>query len=1352
MRLLKDGTVRRRSLSRVALFVLLLGILSFTLVVQAQQTNPDGFPDPQTVTIAGTLQDELGCDGEWQPPCENTMLTYDAGDDVWQGTFDLPAGSYEYKAALNGAWDQNYGLNAARDGLNIPLVLDADSAVKFYYDHKTGWITDNVNSLIVTLPGTLQAALGCSGDWQPDCLRSWAQDADGDGIYTFSTAYLSAGDYEVKVAIGESWDVNFGVDGEAGGANIPFNVPADNTLMTFAFDSTTNLLTISAGEVVAVGELPEPSQPVTTSQPNAVSIPGTINSVIGCTGDWQPDCPEAQLAFDENSQIWRGSFDIPAGDYEYKVAINGSWDENYGGRADSGGPNVLLTVPEDMTVSFYFDYATKWVANSVSHVIATLPGSFNDELGCSGDWQPECFRTWMQDVDGDGVYTYTTTAIPAGDWEVKVAINGSWDENYGEDGARDGANISFNVPEDGAEVYFAFDPATKELLVSAAGAPRGDIRLQRAYWVLADTLAWEFDDPTAEYRLYYAFAGGMALGVEGITGGEYLTLSYDADGLPEAVLAKFPHLAGMAALRVSEDDLVQVPELLTGQVALAAVDADGRLLDASGLQIPGVLDDLYTTDEPLGLQFGADGVPTVSVWAPTAKNVQFYLFDDADPATVATILPMQRSVSGVWSITGEADWYGKYYLFEVEVYVPSEGAVVLNLVTDPYSVSLALNSTRSQIIDPFDPALMPAGWNEMIKPPLEAPEDIVVYELHIRDFSVFDTSVPEAYRGTYLAFTVPDSSGMRHLAALADAGLTHVHLLPSFDIATINEDASQRQEPDYAALEGLPPDSDQQQAALNPLRDLDAFNWGYDPYHFNVPEGSYATDPNGAGRILEYRQMVMGLNEAGLRVVIDVVYNHTNASGQNPRSVFDRIVPGYYHRLDARGFVATSTCCQNTATEHNMMRRFMVDSTVYWARVFHIDAFRFDLMGHHMRDDMLAVQGALNSLTPETDGVDGSSIYIYGEGWNFGEVADNARGINATQINMAGTGIGTFNDRLRDAVRGGSPFGDRDFQGFVSDLCLNPNGLTGGTPEEQCARLGLFGDQIMVGLAGNLLNFPLINADGEAVFGADISYNGAPVGYTLDPQENIIYIEKHDNETFWDILVYKQLDIPAHEMRRMHNLGVSIVGFSQGVPFFQAGQDMLRSKSLDRNSYNSGDWFNRLDFTYQFNNFGVGLPPAADNADRWDEMGPMLADPDNVPSPEVIMDSVTHFQEVLQIRRSSPLFRLRTGEDVIARLQFHNTGTSQIPGVIVMSISDRVEGLPDIDPNYDMIVVVFNARGNAIRFQSDAFAGLPFELHPVQQNSFDVTVQFSLFDMDDGAFTVLGRTAAVFVLPEGAGE
>src|SRR5882672_1379506 len=232
-------------------------------------------PNPKSVTIAGSLQSELGCSGDWDPTCASTHLKFDPDDDAWQATFDVPAGNWEYKAAINGSWDENYGANAISNGANIHLDLAAPATVKFYYDHKTHWMTSNQNSVIVTAPGSYQKALGCPGDWQPDCLRSLLEDPDGDGIYKF-TAAIPAGKYEVKVAINESWSENYGAGGAPNGSNIPFTVATDCQATEFTYDSVSHVLTIAPATA--------PAQPAT------VTIAGSLQSELGCAGDWDPAC------------------------------------------------------------------------------------------------------------------------------------------------------------------------------------------------------------------------------------------------------------------------------------------------------------------------------------------------------------------------------------------------------------------------------------------------------------------------------------------------------------------------------------------------------------------------------------------------------------------------------------------------------------------------------------------------------------------------------------------------------------------------------------------------------------------------------------------------------------------------------------------------------------------------------------------------------------------------------------------------------------------------------------------------------------------------------------------------------
>jgi pullulanase len=1074
--------------------------------------------------------------------------------------------------------------------------------------------------------------------------------------------------------------------------------------------------------------------------PTSVTLVGDFQSELGCASDDDPTCTATQLTLDTSDGVWQKAFDVPAGTWHYRVAIDGALTETY--------PAAQLTLTQGSTgsVKFYFDPVSHYVSDSVAR-IAVSPGSFQRALGCptnegdGGNWAPSCLRSWLQDPDGDGIFVFKTTAIPPGSYEAKVAINESWKENYGD---QSGNNVAFTVSAVDEEVVFSWNSSTKKVTIRPANAATGDILLARAHWVAPDTLAWSPEVGSvpagATFQLHYQPDGAMRLITTGIQGGTAFTLQQDPSGLSAELKQRFPQLANTLALKVPAGEQGHVPQILQGQIAVSLTSTTGKVLDATSVQLAGVLDSFYTYTGPLGVSFAA-GVPTLRVWAPTARKVTLLVFDNATAADPSGTVTMQAGEKGVWSATGDASWKNKFYLYEVEVYVRKEQAVKVNRVTDPYSVSLATNSVRSQIVDLSDASLLPSGWSALEKPALAAPEDIVLYELHVRDFSINDSSVPENERGTFKAFS-RDSNGTQHLARLAKAGVTHVHLLPVFDLATIEENRALHQQP-AGDLVSLPADSDQQQAAVGAVKDADGFNWGYDPYHYTVPEGSYSTDPNGTPRIVEFRQMVQSVNQLGLRVVMDVVYNHTNAAGQDPQSVLDRIVPGYYHRLNGDGNVETSTCCQNTATEHAMMEKLMVDSIITWAKAYKIDGFRFDLMGHHMKSNMLKVRAALDALTLANDGVDGKSIYLYGEGWNFGEVANNARGVNATQLNMPGTGIGTFSDRLRDAARGGGPFSGLQEQGFINGLFYDPNETSQSSLDDQKKLLLQHEDRIRVGLAGNLRDYSFTNMEGATVKGSEVKYGSDPAGYTLDPQEVITYVSAHDNETLFDAVQVKAPRNASLDARvRMHNLGISLVALGQGIPFFHAGDELLRSKSGDRNSFNSGDWFNKVDWTYQSDNWGVGLPPAKDNQDNWSILQPLLADPALKPAPAQIQRALEHFEDMIRIRRSSRLFRLRTASDIQQRVRFENTGPQQIPGLIVMHVKGETYGVVG---TYTDAVVLFNASDEAQTFTSNTFKGKNLELHPVLKESTDAVVRSSTFDVKTGAFAVPARTTAVFM-------
>ncbi|MEW9550819.1 pullulanase-type alpha-1,6-glucosidase [Nonomuraea sp. NPDC050783] len=844
---------------------------------------------------------------------------------------------------------------------------------------------------------------------------------------------------------------------------------------------------------------------------------------------------------------------------------------------------------------------------------------------------------------------------------------------------------------------------------------------------------------------------------------------------------RWPHLAGYTVLKVHPHDAPLARTALRGQVVAVARDATGALVAATGVQLPGVLDDLYAAAATAPLGPTGRLRPRLALWAPTARRVELALYARAHPAGALldtatsaptstptgtptarpaarrggarTVYPMRRDDStGVWSVHGSPSWMGRDYTFLVTVYSPAAGRMVTSEVTDPYSLATAPDGVRSRLVRLDAAATKPPGWDRLVKPPPVPPHRAAIYELHVRDFSASDTTVPEELRGTYAAFGL-DSAGTRELRALAADGITHVHLLPVFDLATVPERRADRTEPgdDLAAL---PPDSERQQEIVARTAATDSFNWGYDPLHYTVPEGSYATDPD--DRIRQFRGMVAALNRAGLRVVMDVVYNHTHSE-----DVLDPIVPGYYHRLLEDGSVATSTCCANTAPEHLMMGRLVVDSVVTWARQYKVDGFRFDLMGHHPKENILAVRRALDALTVADDGVDGRSIILYGEGWNFGEVADGARFEQATQAGLAGTGIATFADGPRDAVRGGGPFdADPRVRGFGSGLAGPPggdpndgdsagddpadggpadggpadDGPADGGPEQRRARLAHYSDLVRIGLTGSLRDYVLPSGRKAS----EVRHNGSPAGYAAEPGECVLYVDAHDNETLFDALAYKLPPrTPMADRVRMQVLSLAVVLLSQGVAFVHAGSERLRSKSFDRNSYDSGDWFNRLLWDCSAGNgFGGGLPPRADNEARWPYARPLLADPALRPGCEAIGAARERFGELLRVRSSTPAFALGSGEEVRRRLTF----PASAEGVVAMHVDTA-----GLDPRWRSVAVVFNATPLERAQRIPALAGREVALHPVLAASADPVVRASAADRASGTLTVPGRTVAVFV-------
>ncbi|GHE78002.1 hypothetical protein GCM10011501_02120 [Thalassotalea profundi] len=839
----------------------------------------------------------------------------------------------------------------------------------------------------------------------------------------------------------------------------------------------------------------------------------------------------------------------------------------------------------------------------------------------------------------------------------------------------------------------------------------------------------------------------------------------------QSQIAKPPHLKAFVAyqINIKESDAKQ---WLKSELTVSGFHANVPFI--TGVQIARLLDELYTTkdndaneESQLGATINHKNV-TFKLWAPTARSVEVLLFNDnKQPLSPSYLLMNEDSNTGIWQASSPDITSGSYYQYKVTTFHPASGKVESIITTDPYSLSLSSNSEYSQVVNLNASNTQPKGWKNHLIPTVKNPEDNIFYETHINDFSAHDNKLSSNnIRGKYAAFSEKNSDGINHLKTLNKAGINNIHLLPAFDIGTVNEletntvklsntvkdicqikpttSICQNKLDENKTLAQLltsfDANSGDAQALVEELRTVDNYNWGYDPFHYTVPEGSYAQNPEGVTRIVEFRQMVQSIHELGFRVIMDVVYNHTHQAGLEKTAVLDKIVPNYYQRLHPiTGQIEQSTCCDNTATEHAMMEKLMIDSLVVWARDYKIDGFRFDLMAHQPKTAMLKARTTVQAVDSDT--------YFYGEGWNFGEVANNSQFEQASQLALSGTEIGTFTDRLRDAVRGGaftaSGNGIRKSQGIGNGLATFNNELVNSG--KALNTYTLLADQLRIGLAGNLANFPLESAEGLQVTGKDIPYGDQPAGYAFDPADTINYVSKHDNQTLWDNNQYRlPFDMSTHDRVRFQLLSLSYPIFAQGIPFLHMGSELLRSKSFLRDSYDYGNWFNKVDFSGQTNNYNVGLPPAEKDQENWQLIKRILEK--NQGRDKVSANDITFskqaFLSLIKIRMSSPLFRLTSAEAIIDRIKFLNTGKNQQVGLIAMLIDDENKA-EVIDNNNSQILVLFNSSREPKSMAFNNTQG--FILHPVLANGNDKMVKESQINLN--AFTVPALSTSVFIKP-----
>lgn len=584
---------------------------------------------------------------------------------------------------------------------------------------------------------------------------------------------------------------------------------------------------------------------------------------------------------------------------------------------------------------------------------------------------------------------------------------------------------------------------------------------------------------------------------------------------------------------------MEVIKTISLSLMLSAIPQLLMAQDTFGEMIYSKVKTLFKLNAPTTVNL--DGMTGATTQIDKKKQVEIHIYEDGQGGKAIKTIKMKASGENRWEATVKGDLKGKFYTFDI-----GKGET-----PGVFAKAVGVNGMRGAIVDMAE--TNPQGWENDQRPVIQSPADLVIYEMHWRDFSI-DVSSGLKNKGKFLALTEPKA--IEHLKSL---GVNAVHILPSFDYASVDETKL----------------------------DTPQYNWGYDPKNYNVPEGSYSTDPyNPVTRIKEFKQMVQALHKAGIRVILDVVYNHTfNIDHSN----FQLTYPDMYYRKTADGKYSDGSGCGNeTASEKPLMREFMLESVKYWIDEYHIDGFRFDLMGVHDIETMQQIRAEVNKIDP--------SIYIYGEGWSAGSCAypvdKLAMKANAQQLN----GIAAFSDDMRDALRG--PFSD-DHKGAL---------LAGIPGEEESLKFGIVG-----GIAHPQVDMTKVNYDKKP--------------WTNNPTEQISYVSCHDDMCLVDRLKASipsltDKNIPEKErtaeLIRIDQLAQTAVFTSQGVPFILSGEEMLRDKKGIHNSYNSPDSINHLDWN---------------NLQRYPQL-------------------FTYYKNLIQLRKNHPAFRLATGDKVRQHLEF----------------------------------------------------------------------------------------------------
>ncbi len=968
----------------------------------------------------------------------------------------------------------------------------------------------------VVLAGTIQAALGG---------KPW--DASGEvtqmmevspGVYALTAAFPK-GRYEYKVAVGGSWNENYGKDGAAGGANIALEIKADKTIVKFVFDSTKKTIVDSINNpelVKAPDTVPArttgAAATIAKSTTQAVAADGSTRLTVNyrrAKGDYdgwnlwvwvaKPNAQDGKsYAFTEKTPFGaKAVIEVPGKHTQFGFIVRkGEWEAKdidadrfvtvpnsgaaevfvFQGRKDTeatkaaadaylaqaapprGLPAFLdsadtiraaldsPTAPSSLEGKVLVTIGGKAVKVVSIGAGAPLMSGSNDSVDPKKVVLPGTIQSALGDTDwnpnGDVTRMTEVTpgvfefvaAFPKGNFEYKIARGGSWAENWGAGFEKEGQNITLAVAKDAQIVKFVVN-FNASTVKDSINNP-------------ADVKAPDSVPPRA------------------------------TSATPKPSNEKVSVVALKLERPLTPDDITKFIELRIGDDLPRTVYARDALNDRPYW---------YTADD-LGSHW-AKAATSFKVWTPVASSVELFLFDNAIDGP-SSILDMKRTPNGVWSLSVKGDLHGQYYQYRIKSYNETRVAADINCF------AASPDSKRSMVVDLT--RTNPQDWGKAKAPSHTHATDAVLYEMHVRDFTVDPSSgVKPELRGKYLGLTqrgthVPNSSQKTGLDYLVDLGVTDIHLLPFQNFNPANSGV---------------------------------YNWGYETTLFNVPEEQYSTTPgNPTNTIKDVKTMIHALHSAKLRVVMDVVYNHTlPASGED--SAFDSTVPYYYFRTNDRGDLLNESGVGNAVNdERPMVRKYIRDSLKYWVQEYRVDGFRFDLVGMFSKATVVNLTTELRKLRPD--------LVLYGEPWTGGGPVRFGKGT------QRGTGFAIFNDNIRSVIRG-------DLDGTRPGFAMG--GLTSATALKK-------------GLVGSF------------AYSSDIS------DFTDGPLETINYVSAHDNLTLWDKVEKTMPDAPLELRARAVKLSGAIVLLSQGIPFLEGGPEMGRTKGGNRNSYNSGDAINKYDW------------------------------------------------------------------------------------------------------------------------------------------------------------------------------